>query len=544
MKLNSAFFSSLFVFRIVYRIVFSVIFSVIPLAVSADEQAERWFEIEVILFKQLNNKAALKEQFPDNINTSNLPKYTKSFDLLNPYLQANLTRIKQFVPLCGEKDAQHQFLDSLQSVSTPFPEQIKSIEQLAEFEMPDFSEYSIASKNALAHEKSTANAESEAFEEDIFFEENIKENEQTAAVNLAFDFQEEALAKPIFSTQNICVISANEIEELFDKEQLTDFKLDSFGVAGLPKKLNAAGAHVSDNPYLIADDSLLLKDISQRLRWSKEFKPLLHFGWRQVGITKSKAIPLKLFAGEHLGYQYQQALTAFRANIQAEIKTEEAIEENLLEQLAQVQNMAKSTEQNTAHVSENIDIQDEHESSLEPVDNKLKLKIEHKQQALNELFSRLDNLNNINTNNNQLNNETLAVTIEHIEQQTLENILATNEVETTQQQQILDNSIAPTKPLQPWFLEGFFKVHLDRYLYITADFNVLSNHQVARQSNPKQSESDNKTSESKLINFSQNKRVISGEIHYFDHPYIGMIVQIRRFDPSKPRDEAVTQAIK
>ena len=48
----------------------------------------------------------------------------------------------------------------------------------------------------------------------------------------------------------------------------------------------------------------------------------------------------------------------------------------------------------------------------------------------------------------------------------------------------------------------------------------------------------------KLINFSQNKRVISGEIHYFDHPYIGMIVQIRRFDPTKPADEAVTQAIK
>ncbi len=47
----------------------------------------------------------------------------------------------------------------------------------------------------------------------------------------------------------------------------------------------------------------------------------------------------------------------------------------------------------------------------------------------------------------------------------------------------------------------------------------------------------------KLINFSQNKRAITGEIHYFDHPYIGMIVQVRRFDPSKPKEEAVTQVI-
>mgnify|MGYP000673678348 FL=1 len=47
-----------------------------------------------------------------------------------------------------------------------------------------------------------------------------------------------------------------------------------------------------------------------------------------------------------------------------------------------------------------------------------------------------------------------------------------------------------------------------------------------------------------MASFKQDRRVISGEIHYFDHPDIGMIVQIRRFDPSKPADEAVTQAKK
>ena len=29
--------------------------------------------------------------------------------------------------------------------------------------------------------------------------------------------------------------------------------------------------------------------------------------------------------------------------------------------------------------------------------------------------------------------------------------------------------------------------------------------------------------------FSQNRRVISKEVHYFDHPYMGMIVKIRRY---------------
>ena len=205
------------------------------LAVNADaraaqeEKPERWFEIEVILFKQLNDKATLKEQFPDNITATNLPEYQQYFDLLNPYLQPNLTHIKQFVPLCGEQNEQQLFLTSLQNVSTPFPEQIAFIEQ---------------------------------------------KTEQAAVDSFTLDFQEEALAKPIFSTQNICIISASEIKALFDKEQLTHFKLDSFGVDHIPNKLNASGIHISDSPYLIVDQSLLLKDISQRLGWSKEFRPL------------------------------------------------------------------------------------------------------------------------------------------------------------------------------------------------------------------------------------------------------------------------------
>jgi hypothetical protein len=101
----------------------------------------------------------------------------------------------------------------------------------------------------------------------------------------------------------------------------------------------------------------------------------------------------------------------------------------------------------------------------------------------------------------------------------------------------LNVSNPPVKPLQPWFLDGFFKVHLDHYLYITADFNVLGKTSVKNTSN------DADKVNVQLINFNQNKRVITGEIHYFDHPYIGMIVQIRRFDPSKPKEDAVSQVI-
>ncbi|MEO2281922.1 CsiV family protein [Pseudoalteromonas pernae] len=66
-----------------------------------------------------------------------------------------------------------------------------------------------------------------------------------------------------------------------------------------------------------------------------------------------------------------------------------------------------------------------------------------------------------------------------------------------------------------WELDGFLKVHLNHYLYITS--NLITRHS-----------GDTDTGVSS--EFSQFRRVISGEIHYFDHPQIGMLVQIRRFN--------------
>ena len=66
-----------------------------------------------------------------------------------------------------------------------------------------------------------------------------------------------------------------------------------------------------------------------------------------------------------------------------------------------------------------------------------------------------------------------------------------------------------------WEVDGFLKVHLNHYLYITS-------HLLYRDSGDTQ---DTVSGE-----FSQFRRVISGEVHYFDHPQVGMIVQIRRFN--------------
>ncbi len=85
-------------------------------------------------------------------------------------------------------------------------------------------------------------------------------------------------------------------------------------------------------------------------------------------------------------------------------------------------------------------------------------------------------------------------------------------------EQLTEDSLllSPSTHYEPqWQLDGFLKVHLNHYLYITSNL-------VTRAIG------DTDTSVSG--EFSQFRRVISGEIHYFDHPQIGMLVQIRRFN--------------
>lgn len=527
MKLNSAFFSSL------------LATGILLIATSADvwaekqKKPERWFEVEVILFKQLNKKSELKEQFPDGVDASSLPQYRQSFDLLSPYLQPDLTRLKQFMPLCGEKDEQHLFLESLKNIKPLFPEKHQLIEQVPIFNMPDFNAIPEAfNHNELANGANQSNSQlidtnqtvkeqnvnSKSLEiegelELVQTENNLSEdndsnnNEIIAVPHSEYDLQKEMLEKPIFSTKEFCIITQQEMENILDAEQLTAFNINSFDVDKVPSKLNASGLHTNNQPYLIADESLLLKDISQRLRWSKEFKPLLHFGWRQVGITQKKAIPFKLFAGEHVEYKYQQALKDY----QTEISEAQAIEEGLLNELTKAQ-INSTTANDTVEKQPNIETN-----------------LLNKTQKYSQLFGRIEEAQNIG-----IDEDTISDIINSINEQNVEELLTSNTAEITS----IEQSVAFSEPLQPWSLDGFIKIHLDHYLYITADFNLFNQKQKSFHLENAQK------SNSKLINFSQNRRVITGEIHYFDHPYIGMIIQIRRFDPSKPKGEQVSQAIK
>jgi hypothetical protein len=66
---------------------------------AAISYSNSWFEVEVILFRQIDDKSQLQEVFPE---TSVLPTHEHFIDLLGPYLYPNIAQLKNRIPSCAE----------------------------------------------------------------------------------------------------------------------------------------------------------------------------------------------------------------------------------------------------------------------------------------------------------------------------------------------------------------------------------------------------------------------------------------------------------
>lgn len=68
-----------------------------------------------------------------------------------------------------------------------------------------------------------------------------------------------------------------------------------------------------------------------------------------------------------------------------------------------------------------------------------------------------------------------------------------------------------------WQLDGLLKVYSDRMLFAEAEFNLRRLSTDGQQLQTFYSQ--------------EQTRLLIGEIHYLDHPYLGLVLQIRRFTP-------------
>jgi hypothetical protein len=440
---------------------------------SATEQEQRWFEIEVILFSQLGDKTQLKEYFPDQEQQpSTLPNYRRIKDLLTPYLYPDLSTLKLQLPQCDDVSEQKNE-GALANRLPPFYP-LKSLMQINQSRFWQGS-YSTPLNDSTFND-ATVNTT-------VIIKNQLMPSYTTpfallADLDLAFSPLTLTYSK-LLTTPFLC-----KLPNTFDDQ----FSIKFTGTVDANEKI------YSKHPYLISKNSLQLNDVLTSLKRSKNFKPLLHLGWREAPQGREQATAYRVFAGENLAFNNKKAQLAYQAQRQ-------------------------QTEINKAIAKAATQINEAEALELATNAKQAKEKVQEKvQEKINNILSDINHISAANEQEilAQLNDNSLPLAL-------------------SPQTPGQPNSplLQPSTPIQPWTLDGLFRVHLNHYLYITADFNLLS----LTTRSQEQTTSSNDSSIMKSISFKQNRRVISGEIHYFDHPYIGMIVQIRKHErPAEPEE--------
>lgn len=552
---------------------------------------KRWFEVEVILFSQLGDKSTLNETFSGD---GQLPKHRKVIDLLTPYLYPESRNLELQLPRCDDRsyrpflvDAQAKFpefqpllsIEAIDAMPVPqeiteryFLEQIENEQaqrQLNEVE-PKTAQTSDGFSNQLTPEndmqsqsngitpnesgianESISEDVNGAVEQELDAVDIVLTEEDRAQVAMAVAYFEEkypelALIEPAENlseldslplpedaqsndvsassyaniTFNYSEISATDRAlcldvVIDDTSTIADYLAASeqqfsqdYGVDNLTGKIDGNEFVYTDHPYLIDADSLQLSDITTQLSRSKNFRPILHLGWRQSLINRRKPAnepAIRIFGGDHYYQQYKAQLEAYSAEQQSLALSKKL--KKIGEAYGQPNDSSDSL--NTEVSADESAYEKDRE---EAIDKHLASIYQSLSQGNFDLESAITN-----------DIKDIAFGIEG-DSDTL-------------------NLALPNQPNQNWWLDGYFRLHLNHYLFITADFNVAVpyEHDSLEQSNLSATkiaaEKNNEPFTFKLIPFSQNKRVISKEVHYFDHPYMGMIVQIRRYTKPEPEPE-------
>lgn len=253
----------------------------------------------------------------------------------------------------------------------------------------------------------------------------------------------------------------------------------------LPDELN--------KDHLLTAEQLQMDELRKKMRWQKSLTPILHTGWRQPVFARHLAKPIHLIGGTNYANQYHEngSIISLSGAV---------LDDNLAPQALPL-----------AGESELLELdQNEFMAPQEP----------------------------------EIVVEPSTVISEIVDE--------------------LTQALAPPPPAPLWQFDGLLKIYLNRFLFIEADFDLRKPGQAQRLVQTVADDTVDslpvETSVSLVVNHNQSadmsdsamttlndkpqletvdwlnsyrllqhRRVRSKEIHYFDHPNLGMVIQIRRF---------------
>lgn len=467
-------------------------------------EQEWWFDVEVIVFKRDANLTELSEKFAHQaINTSR----SQALDLLTPYIHPDLSYLRANLPFCqvSSRAEKQQKFERDFAFPTPVPK-------------------SVAISDGLYHEESTPNVptterqtHNTATNDDLLaqvfdaLEQNksdsqFTEPQQQSAVtynNIDDEFNYVAQDTSVnwlewqIPSQLPCVYAdqltllANPLSKK-QEPQPTAKAIDN-----VPIKINGIEWQNRRQAFLLPQSELNLRSLYTSINRQRDIQPMLYLGWRQeVKFGQNNAQALRLFAGQNYG-------TTYLTNGHLKQLPNKKDDETHTPHLPMGEHIALNEQMQANKADEALQIA----NAKLFADIHAALENDNKPLELDSFFISAKALN---TNHNKLN-----------------------------QQPLSDSDI--------WQLDGELKVYLQNvgrtpYLHIDSTFDYRQpvfdpSLQSAATSQNSVVVSSLKTQANKLesINVQHFKRVISKQLHYFDHPLFGMVVYITRYHrPDEP----------
>ena len=459
---------------------FALTLTTTAVEVKADSKAKptRWFEVEVILFTRDIPHDSIREEFEQQVEPIT---YRRTRDLLTKFHYPDIKNLFYQLGGCSIEDAMHYELER----------KYNALPSLAELEMR-FADDPLASAAAKFSEQPIESI-------DVGYDVETEQNSQIETIDIEWFYQSftpvNVTTKPI-QEPNTCgetIDFTNWYKGLTYQikprhaNRSFEYHYDMY-----PRVIISGERKHNNYVHLMSPANFKLREIYRTLRRQPDIRPILHTSWRQPAGAQSRSRATRLYAG----YDFSE-----RFDFQGNPRPPEF-------------DLIKQPSITDIQIS---DTEDTGVSILPP-----------------SRESVVDNIENILAKINQ------GATVDY------KNHLVKNNLEAKQTEQSL------IYEQQVREIDGLFRIYIDNfnYLHIVADFNVRkeiedqtkasetglasltasTNGMLAKMSTSSDSLQTKPTTNTRLVNyrFNQTRRVISKQLHYFDHPYMGMIVQIRR----------------
>ena len=515
-----------------------------------------WFDVEVIVFERKVAMSALEEQF-DLADSLAVP--ATDADVIGAVITPDISMLKQGIAVCGETNAlEWPEFDYFASASSETDAQATN--QASKVISKEADSYQLQSTQTnFANELGSPSLMGTQASTGTLSNDDLSDNglsaEEIASYWVEFLGLDETETVTV-PNQPYCVVQKPWLSYYDSKWHIhrPDNRLPA------PKELPIT-PEGSDWPYashahLLTKNAQEMASLSRQIRQSRDLTRLLHVTWRQpVKFGKDEAFNVRLFAGNNFSDEFDQ----------------DGVQRPPQPPLRFGNTASISGSSGSNGFDENSS--GSNSSGSNGFDENSYQNLEDKIQSLDATTSGTSGVSGISETNglneNQGNSQPFGLNATSTETITsdffydldarlaspapilFKDLLALDNADVIDDADESNISAAFRAPI--WKVDGNIKVflkYINRVPYLHIDSELFYRQPIpvegqaaasssSSMSSVSSNEDANASPEYQLVSlpFSEQRRVISNQLHYFDHPLFGMVVQIRRYKrPSAPEE--------